>query len=111
MKKILIALSMLVSMSSFANYARTVEVYKIVSVSTSEDSSGWTTLKTKKGLSVFVRCSQAQFDDATHDRVGGFKNSKECREFLAYLTQNASVDSPVGIQIGPDFTILIEKEM
>lgn len=114
MKKIILGslafTSLLVSSLAFAQYTKRIEVYKVVSVS-AEAADGWTTLNTATGLDVYVRCKTADFDDAFHDRVGGFVNEKECREFLSDLVKTASAATPVGIQIGPDFTILIEKVM
>ncbi len=111
MKKILLAASVLVSLSASADYSRRIEVYKVVGVKAVARAEEWATLKTASGLDVFVRCSDASFDDPTHDRVGGFKTSRECSEFLTDLTKSASPAKPVSIQIGPDFLILIEKEM
>lgn len=110
MKKVFLVAALLSSSLAFGHYNKRIEVYKVVAV-TAESPEGWTTLKTASGLDVYVRCKTADFDDSFHDRVGGFTSEKDCREFVSDLSEGASAAKPIGIQIGPDFTILIEKEM
>ncbi len=86
------------STSAFANVAVT-EVYKVVGV-TQRANAEWTDLKTVTGLTIYVRCSTSQFDDSEHDRVGGFRSTKDCEEFLATIRKNASAANPAEVTIG-----------
>lgn len=83
---------------------KVTEVYKVVGVS-QRASTEWTDLKTVTGSVVYVRCSTAQFDDSTRDRVAGFANEKECLDFVAKVKKYATPANPVEVNIGADFGI------
>lgn len=92
------------SSSAFALNQKNI-VYKIVSVEKSQSTSGWTLLNTLSNTYVGIRCKTSDFDDSVRDRVGAFKSTKECEQFLADVQKYANSVSPVDVKIGDDLFI------
>jgi hypothetical protein len=101
MLKIILVVTALFSFSTFA--LKITEVYKITGINVEKSNDIWTGLNTQTGSVVFLRCSTADFDDVARDRVGAFKTSKDCLEFIELVKKHASEKNPIQIQIGKDF--------
>lgn len=75
----------LIATSAFA--ATTTYVYPVASVK--EIAKNQYAITTPKGLSVYLNCTNASFDDSEHDWVSGFSSNEECESFVAKAKKNA----------------------
>ncbi|MBS1960965.1 MAG: hypothetical protein JST04_02025 [Bdellovibrionales bacterium] len=73
----LVSLALLAT-SAFA--ATTTYVYPVGSVK--DLGANQYAVTTPKGLSVYLNCANASFDDSEHDWVSGFSSKEECESFV-----------------------------
>lgn len=71
--------------SAFA--ATTTYVYPVASVK--EIGANHYAITTPKGLSVYLNCANASFDDSEHDWVSGFSSKEECESFVKKAKEHA----------------------
>ncbi len=105
MKESFLILVLVVFSSSAFSLGQKSIVYKVVGILKTQSLSEWTQLKTLSNSQVNVNCKAAAFDDSVRDRVGGFKTSKDCQDFLKDVVKHASTLTPVDVEIADDFII------
>lgn len=105
MKKNIIFFALaLISTSAFSADKRSI-VYKVVGINKAQSTIEWTSLKTISGSSVNVRCKTGDFDDSVRDRVGGFKSTQACEQFLLDVAKYANSTTPIDVEINESFGI------
>ena len=74
------------ALSGSALAVTTTYVYPVAKVEKLAD--GTDAITTPRGLTVYVNCAKATFDDSEHDWVSGFSSKEECTHFVDTAKKN-----------------------